>query len=79
MTAYRCTLLLALFVCIHNAQCQHDGGPSTVKGACEIFEGPDRRIVGKTKADQRWIDKTIERGVTACDWLRPPAAERNNG
>lgn len=44
--------------------------PASVKGECKVFTAPGRVVVGKERVDQRWIDKTVEIGVTVCGWER---------
>lgn len=47
---------------------------ASVRGACDAFDRPLEPVLGKRRQDQRWIDKTIEAGVSACDWSRPRSA-----
>lgn len=53
--------------------CQERITAADIKGACDAFDAPGEPIYGKTRVDQRWIDKAIEAGVSACGWSRPKA------
>lgn len=58
------------------AACQHSPAPASVAGGeCKIFADPGFRVLGLTKVDQTWINKTQETGVRSCGWQRPPKRE----
>jgi hypothetical protein len=46
-----------------------------IKGACDVFDRPEQPVLGKRKVDQRWIDRAVEAGVSACGWPRPKAEQ----
>ncbi len=46
---------------------------ASIRGACDAFDRPGEPIRGLERKDQRWIDRTIEAGVSACGWSRPKA------
>lgn len=49
-----------------------------IRGACDAFDAPVQPVLGKRSIDQRWIDKAVEAGVSACGWSRPRAVENVN-
>lgn len=51
--------------------------PASVSGGIDrIFPEPPHEIRGATRADQAWIDETIEAGKACCHWTIKP---RPNG
>jgi hypothetical protein len=48
-----------------------DRRAASIKGACDSFVAPREVVLGKRRVDQKWIDGTIESGVSACNWPRP--------
>ena len=46
---------------------------SVVGSECKIFERPEYAVEGRTRYDQRWIDRQVEGGVGGCSWPRPAA------
>lgn len=60
------------------AGCNDDVKVASIQGACDAFDAPTQPVLGKRRVDQRWIDKAVEAGVSACGWSRPQA-EKNVG
>jgi hypothetical protein len=72
MKTVRAALLLIVGVALGGCPGREPPEPATVsQGACDAFEAPDFYVRGKTKKDQHWINKTVERGVRVCNWPRP--------
>lgn len=38
-----------------------------------MFPAPSVEVRGRRRADQAWINDTVESGVAACHWARPKA------
>lgn len=55
--------------------CQDKVTVADIKGACDAFDAPAQPVIGKRKVDQKWIDRAVEAGVSACGWSRPKAQE----
>lgn len=53
--------------------CQHTMTAADIKGACAAFDAPREPVKGLRRVDQRWIDRAVEAGVSACGWSRPKA------
>lgn len=53
------------------AGCGTNRAASVEHGEGRAFKAPPHVILGKTAADQRWIDETVEVGVEAFEWPRP--------
>lgn len=53
--------------------CQHTMTAADIKGACAAFDAPAEPVKGLRRVDQRWIDRAVEAGVSACGWSRPRA------
>lgn len=47
---------------------------ASIRGACDAFEAPARPVRGADPPSQRWADRTVEAGVSACGWPRPISA-----
>ena len=67
-----------LALCLVLGGCQDDVSVADIKGACDAFDAPVQPVIGKRRVDQRWIDRAIEAGVSACGWSRPRAVENVN-
>jgi hypothetical protein len=65
--------LLIVAAMLAGCQTVSDRRAATLKGACDSFVAPRDVVLGKRRTDQRWIDGTIESGVSACGWARPRA------
>lgn len=65
-------LALLIAACALLGACQTNRATS-IGGACAAFDAPAAVIRGRARQDQRWIDRTVEAGVSACGWSRPKA------
>lgn len=42
--------------------------PATIKGECQLFRDPGRKVAGVERVDRQWIAETVEAGKAACGW-----------
>lgn len=45
-------------------------GPATIKGECQLFRDPGRKVAGVAREDRQWIAETVEAGIAGCGWKR---------
>lgn len=70
--------LLAVTTTVSLAGCAGQQLPVDVAGSeCKLFVPANYEILGKTRWDQEWIDRNIERGIAGCGWPRPKVRPTN--
>lgn len=63
--------------------CTQTTGRASLTGECAAFREPRTRAgepfypKGADRDAQRFVDSTIESGISACSWKRPPSRGRS--
>jgi hypothetical protein len=69
--------LMTLTLAMTLAACGHSPPVSVTSGEARAIEPPEFEVRGATTFDQRWIDATVEAGVTGLGWPRPKPRPAN--